>query len=139
MRYVLTDIDNTLSDATWRYPWLGRWDEYHSMSDKDQPINFTSFILRAVRSQAKIIAITARPEVCRKKTMEWFKKYDIPVTSILMRKDIDHRPSSMVKADLIIENFPDLSVIDFILDDRDDVCSSYVALGLNVLQVRRKM
>jgi hypothetical protein len=135
-KIVLVDLDHTLSDAFWRDPLLGRWEEYHAAGIQDKPIAFVKEIVdMANGSGREVVAVTARPEWNRQMTMRWMIQYDIPIDVILMRGDDDHRPSTEVKKGLVTEAFPDLSVIEFVLEDRDDMVAMYKQMGLNVLQV----
>jgi 5'(3')-deoxyribonucleotidase len=135
-RVVIVDIDHTLSDAFWRDPLLGKWEEYHAAGIQDKPIRFVREIIDMAFAKGKeIVAVTARPEWNRQMTMRWMIQYDIPIDVILMRANDDHRPSTEVKRELVTEAFPDLSVIEFVLEDRDDMVAMYKQMGLNVLQV----
>jgi hypothetical protein len=135
-KIVLVDLDHTLSDAFWRDPLLGKWEEYHAAGMDDKPIGFVKQIIdMAHGSGCDIVAVTARPEWNRQMTVRWMIQHDVPIDVILMRADDDHRPSVEVKRSLVTEAFPDLSVIEFVLEDRDDCVAVYKQLGLNVLQV----
>jgi hypothetical protein len=135
-KIVLVDLDHTLCDAFWRDPLLGRWEEYHAAGMEDKPIGFVREIIdMAHHSGREVVAVTGRPEYNRQMTVRWMIQYDIPIDTILMRAMDDHRPSVEVKRELVTLAFPDLSVIEFVLEDRDDCVAIYKQLGLNVLQV----
>jgi uncharacterized HAD superfamily protein len=135
-KYVIVDIDHTLSDAAWRDPLLGKWDEYYAASIWDRPIEFVRQIVEmAYEHGREIVAVTARPEDNRHMTMRWMFQYDVPIDVIYMRATDDHRPSVEVKRDIIAQNFPNLHEIEFVLEDRDDAIAMYKQLGLNALQV----
>jgi hypothetical protein len=135
-KIVLVDLDHTLSDAFWRDPLLGKWEEYHAAGIQDRPIAFVKEIIdMAFAKGREVVAVTGRPEYNRQMTMRWMIQYDVPIDVILMRATDDHRPSVEVKIGLVTEAYPDLSVIEFVLEDRDDCVAAYKQMGLNVLQV----
>jgi hypothetical protein len=132
---VIVDIDHTISDAAWRDPLIGNWDEYYPEGLWDRPIEFVMDLVRLVSAAREVVAVTARPEAVRWLTVSWMIRHKVPIDTILMRPADDYRPSWEVKTDLVRNNFPDLGEIDFVLEDRDDCVAAYRKLGLNVLQV----
>jgi hypothetical protein len=135
-KIVIVDIDHTVSDAEWRDQLIGRWDEYYREQDYDRPIQFVkNLVCACYAAGAEIIAVTARPVKYLQATIRWMTQHDLPVETVLMRPDDDHRSSPEVKCWIIRENFPDLSRIEFVLEDRDDCVAAYRQMGLNVLQV----
>jgi hypothetical protein len=135
-RIVVVDIDHTVADAAWRDTLMGQWDEYYAAGWWDRPIPFVVDIINmAAAFERDIVAVTARPEDNRIMTLRWFARNEIPIDDIYMRGRDDRRPSTEVKRDIINQHFPDLSLIDFVLEDRDDAVAMYRQLGLNVLQV----
>jgi hypothetical protein len=139
MRYVLTDLDHVVCDASWRDHMIGTlsWDEYHAAGEADEPNAAVVAILHAFRVHhlATVVGITARPEKWRIASLRWMLDNNVPMDELLMRPDLDHRPSPVVKVDLIQNRFPVLDEIAFVLEDREDVCAAYRAMGLTVLQV----
>jgi hypothetical protein len=135
-KIVIVDIDHTISDAAWRDHLLGQWESYYEQGLKDKPIAFASELVQILHlSGREIVAVTARPENARTVTVVWMLQHHFPIDTILMRGDNDHRPSAEVKADNVRVNFPDLSVIDFVLEDNDACVAAYKQMGLNVLQI----
>jgi 5'(3')-deoxyribonucleotidase len=135
-KIVIVDIDHTISDAAWRDHLLGQWNVYYDEGLKDEPIRFAAELIQMIHLCGReIVACTARPENARNVTVKWMVLKHIPIDMILMRGEDDHRPSAEVKRDLIVTNFPDLSVIDFVLEDNDACVAAYRQLGLNVLQI----
>jgi hypothetical protein len=134
-KIVIVDIDHTISDAAWRDPLIGSWDEYYREQVYDRPIEFVLDLLLALAATRDIVAVTARPEEHMWATVRWLYQHAFPVEAIFMRPKDDYRPSPEVKCSLIRQNFPDLRDIDFVLEDRDDCVAAYKQMGLNVLQV----
>jgi hypothetical protein len=135
-KIVIVDIDHTISDAAWRDHLLGQWDVYYDEGLKDKPIRFAAELVQMAHLCGReIVANTARPENARAVTVRWMVTHGVPIDVILMRAEGDHRGSAEVKADNVKLAFPDLSVIDFVLEDRDDCVAAYRQMGLNVLQI----
>jgi hypothetical protein len=132
---VIVDIDHTISDAAWRDPLIGQWDEYYREQAYDRPIEFVVNLLRALTATRDIVAVTARPEAVWWATVKWMHEHTIPVDQIFMRSADDYGTSPEVKCRLIKEHFPNLKDIDFVLEDRDDCVAAYRQMGLSVLQV----
>jgi len=137
-KYLVTDIDHTISDAAWRDHLLGRWEEYYPLGAEDKVIQATAEIIRHFHlAGATTVAVTARPRRWEQLTTTWLYRNDLPVDEVLMREDDDHRPSCYVKADLVRTRFPDLGRVALVLEDDGNCCTTYRGMGLNVLQVER--
>jgi hypothetical protein len=139
-RYVLVDIDHTLSAAWPRDHMIGTvpWDEYHAASHADLPVEDIKNLVNALYLQGFItVALTARPERWRALTNSWFIRHGIFIEEMLMRADDEYRPSPAMKLELVKARFgealPDR--VAFLLEDRDDVCSAFKELGITVLQI----
>jgi hypothetical protein len=140
---VLTDIDHTISDASWRDPMipLNDWDAYHAASANDLPIQATCDLLWTLeRAGWLIVGCTARPGKWRKLTLNWMMRHIVPMHELLMRPDDNYRSSPEMKLQLVTERFgPDFAeVITFMLEDREDVTQAFKAAGLTVLQVHKR-
>lgn len=141
-RCVLVDIDHCLSNAFHRDPMLGSstWDEYHTKSIDDQPIHDIVLIVNTLYNTGfHVIGLTARPGKWRQLTNDWLLKHGIQLTDIIMRPDAEFRKSSELKVHLACEFFGSeekvKETVAFILDDREDVCQAFKALGVTALQV----
>lgn len=140
-RTVLVDIDHTLSAAWHRDPMIGGcggWDAYHSASVADEPIHDVMSLVNTLHNDGwTIIALTARPEKWRNITMAWLVKHGIKVDEILMRPDEAFHPAPEMKLQLAAERFSDITnQVAFLIEDRDDVCEAFHALGITTLQVK---
>lgn len=137
-RVVICDVDNTISNASWRENFITEgWDVYHAFAASDKPFEDIADLLRALdKASYYIIGVTSRPEKWRKLTMDWLIKHNIPMHDLWMRPPGDFRGAHELKVDLVnqkMEN-PELQ-ISFILEDREDVISAFRALGITTLQV----
>lgn len=136
---VLCDIDHVLANAFHRDAMIGTntWDEYHAAAAQDEPLHDMRDMIRALHAHGfNIIGLTARPEKWHTATMSWLLKHDIPLNELLMRPMSDFRPSPEMKVDLALKRFKSIQQeVLFLLEDREDVCTAFRALGITVLQV----
>jgi len=139
---IACDVDHTLSDAWWRDGMIGvkTWDEYHDAGEDDFPLVETIDLLHALEQFGhRIVGLTARPEKWRTQTNKWLYDNHVPMHHLLMRPDDDHRPSPLVKLDLLTAYCGgDLSRVSLLLDDRADVASIFVERQVTVLQVHAR-
>lgn len=137
-KVVLVDIDHTLSDASWRDPMIGveSWDEYHSQSVHDQPIKEMIQLVNGLAAVGFYIAgVTSRPNKWRQITHHWLVQNEVFMHEILMRSDDAFHPAPELKMALAAAKFKVPDEISLVIDDRDDVCSAFRALGITTLQV----
>ena len=142
--YILVDIDHTVSNSFWRDPMIGvnSWDEYHAASVHDQPIHDIKYLLDAVYVAGAFtpLGFTARPAKWRKLTADWLLVNQIRFDEILMRPDDDYRPAPEIKMALAVERFGNNIAKDvaFIMDDREDVCAAFRAIGVTAMQIHAR-
>jgi hypothetical protein len=111
------------------------WDAYHQAGFEDKPLTKIIAVVRALRnSGATVIGLTARPEKWRQETIRWLVTNGCPMDEILMRPEGNHMPSPQVKVMLARQRFGDLSEITVVIDDREDVCSAFVAEGVSAFR-----
>ncbi len=138
---VLVDIDHTLSDAYHRDWMIGiiGWDDYHIASIRDAPLEQGCTVLQHLQDRGDhLVAITSRPVRWRSLTVKWMVQHCVEVDEILMRHDDDFRQAPELKMDLAMARFgPDLSGVDLMLEDRDDVIKVFTEKGVPCLQFLR--
>ncbi|MDD5006626.1 MAG: hypothetical protein PHS33_09035 [Candidatus Omnitrophica bacterium] len=136
---VICDVDGTVSEIGDRVKYLKQepkdWGSFYDDAFDDKPILETIILIRAISLYYEIIYCTGRRESIRSKTIDWMHKHLCPVTKILMRKDGDLRPDTIVKIELIREAGIDFNDIAFVLEDRACMVKKYRELGLLVYQV----
>jgi hypothetical protein len=131
---LITDIDHTLADATWRDEFRPVWDDYHKAAINDNPYKDAIALINTLHKAGwTIVCITSRPEKWRQLTTEWLLNHAVHVDQLLMRPNDDFRPSPEVKADLAkpFERFNPVMC----MDDREDCIASYGAHGFTTLLV----
>ncbi|MEV0996880.1 AAA family ATPase [Nonomuraea sp. NPDC050202] len=82
------------------------------------------------------IVLSGRDEICRDETVRWLRYHlGIPIHGPFMRAAGDRRADWIVKAELFDEHVRDHFIVDFVLDDRDQVVQMWRRLGLTTFQV----
>ena len=133
-RAIVVDIDGTAAIMHNRSPF--EWDKV----DQDLPNEPVRTLVKAMMHTHKIIFLSGRDGSCFEKTKEWINKhYDFleGVFDLGMRAPNDTRSDDVVKHELF-ENVVacDGLIIDFILDDRDQVVDMWrLSYGLPCFQV----
>ena len=142
MRTVLCDLDHTISNAAWRDPMIGvdTWDEYHSELIHDDPIEEMVWLINSMSlSGYLIVGLTSRPNKFRQLTMDWLVKHGVLMDDIIMRADDAFHPAPELKMAMAIAKFETIERIKnevaMVIDDREDVCVAFRAIGLTTLQV----
>jgi len=143
MSYQIFDLDNCISDDSWRIPHIQheadndfiKFHDYHSLSAFDVLKNE-----EAVRTKSDIIILTARPVIYHAITMHWLELHNITITHLLMRSVHDHRSSVVVKKELLnvlfnMANVP-IREIEAAHDDDPKVVRLYHDLGLNAVHMK---
>ena len=124
---IIVDLDGTLAINNGRSPYAwGRVDE--------DGINVN--IAKIVDDyKGKVILVSGRDSICREETINWLNKYNIKCDSLFMRQENDSRKDSVVKKEIFDTYIRDRYYIDFVLDDRLQVCRMWHELGLTILRV----
>lgn len=143
---ILVDIDHVLSDAAWRDDMIGGpggWGAYHLAGQEDVPledmvmvINFLGAI-NYMEDHVNIVGLTARPEKWRQITVDWLVKNEVRLDDLLMRPADCFLPSPETKL-LECERYFEGRTADrviCVMDDREDVCAAFRAIGVTALQV----
>jgi len=142
MKYVVFDIDGTISDCSHRiqYAHSKQWDEFHQRCLEDPVIVAIADLLLEMDRISSVILLTGRSNKYRYLTDQWlvraglYEHHDI----LLMRPDNDWRPDHEMKIALLENSFGSKNkVLDnvwLVIDDRDSVVEGLRNYGLTVLQ-----
>jgi hypothetical protein len=139
MGALIVDLDNCLADDGWRIRMIdwsksveeGRYDEYHDACPGD---DINADLKREILAHPGVVAFfTARPESVREKTVAWLEVYEVwrPGQQLLfMRREHDHRPSDLVKLDMLNEllnpnNAYGVDHVTLAYDDHPEVIAMY--------------
>ena len=142
-RWVIFDLDGTLSDCDWRRGHvdgtLGKpdWNAFHQASVMDAPREGIVTIAKALDVLLlPIIIMTGRNERYRVQTVAWLKAAGVHHDQLLMRGDTDFRPDTELKAEMLSRMYQRYKGDPFLVfDDRAAVVKMWRAKGLTTLQV----
>lgn len=151
---VIFDIDGTLADANHRIHfikdpsrWVGvpprpDWGGFldNSLVSKDTYIPETWFLMDLLfEAGSRILFITGRPESQREMTWKWLSSFrphlDHNYNRLYMRKTGDHRPSDIVKGELLDRAIADGFDPKMVFEDRIQDTAMWRSKGLRCFQV----
>jgi hypothetical protein len=143
MIYIF-DLDGTIFDCSHRLHFIAEgkkkdWGGFFNACVDDEPIwSVIDVALALLNAHHKLVFVSGRSEIVRDKTEHKIRQafgYALPELTLYMRRKNDHRPDDLVKREILERNFPDLSVIGGVFDDRNQVVKMWRSLGLKVFQV----
>ncbi len=138
------DIDGTLADILHRLHFIqekpANWPAFFAASADDKPIWEVIAIARALAKAGNTLVMsTGRSADIRKITEDWLRKYRIPFHDVYMRNVGDHREDNIVKSELydqILDHY-NISKVDGVFEDRQQVVDMYRERGVRVFQVAK--
>ena len=135
---VIFDRDGTLASVDWCRP-VERdnesWKNYNLALPFDAVVPEIAALLHSIRPGVVRIMTTGRMENLRPRMWDWIRKHDLPIDILLMRADRDTRNDSIVKREIFEQKIAPNFDVKFVVDDRPQVCDTWRALGLPLLQV----
>ncbi len=134
---VIFDIDGTLADISERIHHIKRkpknWNAFNAGMAQDKAIHSMVRLCNVLyASGLNIILCSGRNEQNRPETVEWLRRQGVNYHELLLRRDQDYRPDSVVKRELI-QNL-DKNRILFVVEDRSRVVEMWRSEGLVCLQ-----
>jgi hypothetical protein len=137
-RWVIVDIDGTVADNTENLHLITQepkdWNTWYANVGQAKPIEPVVKLVRLLSETHRIAMLTARSDECRLETVVWLREHRVPYSALLMRREGDHRPDVLVKAQLYKAHF-DPGQVWFALEDRTRVVEMWRSLGVPCFQV----
>jgi hypothetical protein len=128
---IICDIDGTLAHNDGHR----HWTDYAKVGG-DKLIPHIRTILEKFRSDYHIILLSGREETCRKQTIGWLDKHNVPRDALYMRKQGDYRKDFIIKKELYEAHIEGVYNTLFVLDDRNQVVDLWRKdIGIPCLQV----
>lgn len=143
---IVFDIDGTLADCSQRLHHIQKsppdWDSFFAETEKDEPIaEMCGLAFTLMRVRVLILFCTGRPEKTREATVRWLAgcalmpNLEDDGKRVFMRKDGDHRPDDVVKAELLEEMKDEGYEPIMVFEDRKRVVDMWRSKGIRCCQV----
>jgi hypothetical protein len=133
------DVDGVLADVRHRLHHLeGRpknWGAFFRDAVNDPPLAEGIVLCQESAKDCEVVYVTGRPEHCRRDTLDWFARHDLPDGRLSMRSDGDRRPARMAKPQLL-RRLARNRTVAVVVDDDEQVCDAYEQAGWRVLRAR---
>ncbi len=142
-RIILCDVDNVLSDDSWRVRFISwhkpdpheRFHGYHSAALLDSAYNLHLL----ARDDARVFLLTSMPEHYAYIREAWLRQYGVRYERVLYRSRNDHRSSVEVKRSMLNqlrdEGVPLRETIAA-YDDRQGIVQMYIEEGLPGIHIQ---
>lgn len=130
---IICDIDGCAAHRCDR-----NWFEYDKVIN-DEPDFAVRNIVNAFYEKGYTVFFVSGREgtaICKELTQRWLYENGFKHDALYMRKEGDFRRDSIVKKEIYDEQIKDKYVVEFVLDDRNQVCSMWREIGLKCLQVQ---
>lgn len=138
-RCIIIDVDGTLADVSGgvqaKEDGTFDWENFFGAMPF-YPSNEWCVRLAQIYYQMGFVVhiVTARPDRYKENTEDWLAKYGVPYDFLYMRKDGDMRKDEAIKQEILDGEFPDKSIIEFVVDDRSEVVEMWRKNGITCLQ-----
>jgi hypothetical protein len=104
--YATIDLDGVVADVRHRLSYVERrpkdWDAFFAAAVDDPVLpEGRAVVSRLVAEGHEIVYVTGRPERCRRDTERWLRDHGFPEARLIMRGDRDHRPSRVIKLEVL--------------------------------------
>ena len=128
---IICDIDGTLAKMKDRKPF-----EWHKVGQDELNPTVAMVLYSFVeKTDAEIILMSGRDEVCRKETEQWLRDNSIMYTELYMRPEGNNEKDSVIKTRLFDEHVRGRYNVELVLDDRNQVVETWRSMGLTCFQV----
>ncbi len=127
---IIVDIDGTLAHMNGKRSAF-EWDKV-GLDDIDSRVES---IINKFGDSYKIIIMSGRDGCCETETRNWLINNEVLFDSLFMRAAGDMRKDSIVKEELFWTHIAANYNVNFVVDDRPQVCRMWRDLGLFVFQV----
>jgi len=131
---VICDLDGTLATHSGRGPYE---EELCGTDLLNIPVANIILMEQTRQVPPTILFVSGRQEKVRTETLAWLLRYGLlfGTNRLLMRPTGDTRKDAIVKREIFEREIRGKYNIDFVLDDRLQVCRMWHSLGLTVLRV----
>ena len=133
---AVCDIDGVLADVRHRLHFVASrpkdWGAFFAAAKNDPPLAEGLRTVRRLASVCEIVYLSGRPEGCRRDTLDWFARHDVPEGRLLLRRPDDRRPARLVKVEAL-QRLAEQASVTVLVDDDPAVCAAAREAGFDVL------
>ena len=133
---AVIDIDGVLADVRHRLHFVQQqpkdWSGFFAAARRDPPLEEGIETVRRLSEVYRIVYLSGRPEHCRKDTLDWFKRHDLPAGELHLRPHSDRRPARLMKVE-VLGRLSREAPVAVLGDDDEDVCAAAREAGYDVL------
>lgn len=130
---IICDIDGCAAHRCDR-----NWFEYEKVINDEADFAVRNIVNAFYEKGYRIFFVSGREgtAVCKDLTLQWLINNKFKYDELHMRKEGDYRRDSIVKQEIYEQYIKDNYIVEFVLDDRNQVCSMWREIGLKCLQVQ---
>lgn len=129
---AVVDLDGVVADVRHRLHHVQSrprdWDAFFAAIPDDPPLDEGRRLVLALAADHELVYLTGRPERTRPATEAWLAAHGLPLATLLMRADGDHRPARLAKPAVLARRLGRRRVA-MIVDDDPEVCAALEAAG----------
>lgn len=107
------------------------WDSFFALAGKDPVLSAGRARLLEAAAADTVVLVSGRPERLRVVTADWLREHGFPELPLYLRADLDHRPASTIKREILM-SLGGPSIITLVVDDDPRVAAALVAAGYRV-------
>ena len=122
---IICDLDGTLANLNGRNP-------YDASTCENDGLNT---VVASLLKGKTVFLISGREDKYREQTEKFLKKHNVEYLNLLMRKTGDFRKDSIIKIEIFDNNIRGKFNVEFVFDDRLQVCRMWHQIGLHILRV----
>lgn len=133
---AVIDIDGVLADVRHRLRHVTTqpkdWDAFFAAAPEDPLLQQGAETARRLAEVYDLVYLSGRPERCRRDTLDWFRRHELPSGELQLRPRGDYRPSRIMKVEALDRLSVGATVV-VLVDDDPQVLDAARRAGYDVL------
>lgn len=133
---AVVDIDGVLADVRHRLHHVAKhpkdWGAFFAAAPQDPPLEKGLETVRRLAEVYTVVYLSGRPEHCRRATLDWFGRHDLPPGEVHLRRPGDRRPARLMKVE-VLRRLSKQAPIAVLVDDDEEVLAAAREAGFDVL------
>ncbi|HZJ05659.1 MAG TPA: hypothetical protein VFD59_09340 [Nocardioidaceae bacterium] len=133
---AVIDIDGVLADVRHRVHHVATqpkdWRAFFAAAPGDTILEVGLATVHRLAEVCEIVYLSGRPEWCRRDTLAWFKRENVPSGELHLRPHNDRRPARIMKVEAL-DRLSERAEVTVLVDDDPLVCAAAREAGYDVL------